>query len=92
MSHLKIEDRLRLEHLLNEGRNFQEIANRLKKARSTIVREVRKHRMPKRDPRLTPSNNPTWHTSCPIWEASTEIASTMSPLSPSSKPYTERRS
>ena len=45
MSHLKIEDRLKLDHMLNEGRNFQEIANRLKKARSTIVREVRKHRM-----------------------------------------------
>ena len=46
MSHLRIEDRLKLEHLLNEGRNFQKIADRLKKARSTIVREIRKHRMP----------------------------------------------
>lgn len=38
MSHLRIEERLKLEHLLNESRNFQEIADRLKKARSTIVR------------------------------------------------------
>ena len=45
MSHLTIKDRLRIEHLLREGRNFQEIADCLKKARSTIVREVRKHRV-----------------------------------------------
>jgi len=50
MSHLRIEERLKLEHMLNEGRNFQEIADRLKKARSTIVREVRKHRMPSAKP------------------------------------------
>ena len=50
MSHLKIEERLKIEHMLNEGRNFQEIADRLKKSRSTIVREVRKHRMPSTKP------------------------------------------
>ena len=27
MSHLTIKDRLKLEHLLREGRNFQEIAD-----------------------------------------------------------------
>ena len=44
MSHLTIKERLKIEHWLNEGRNFQEIAETLQKARSTIVREVRKHR------------------------------------------------
>lgn len=43
MSHLTISDRLKLEHALNEGRSFQEIADSLGKARSTIVREVQKH-------------------------------------------------
>ena len=41
MSHLTNKERLKIEHLLQEGRNFQEIADCLKKARSTIVREVR---------------------------------------------------
>ena len=50
MSHLIINDRLKIEHLLQEGRNFQEIADCLKKARSTIVREVRKHRMLSKKP------------------------------------------
>jgi IS30 family transposase len=44
MSHLTIKERLKIELWLNEGRNFQEIADSLEKARSTIVRGVRKHR------------------------------------------------
>ena len=49
MSHLTIKERLKIEHWLNEGRNFQEIADFLEKARSTIVREVRKHRKESRE-------------------------------------------
>ena len=49
MSHLTIKERLKIEHWLNEGRNFQEIADSLEKARSTIVREVRKHRKESRE-------------------------------------------
>lgn len=45
ISHLTIRDRLKLEHTLNEGRSFQEIADSLGKARSTIVREVQKHQV-----------------------------------------------
>ncbi len=49
MSHLTIKERLKIEHWLNEGRNFQEIADSVEKARSTIVREVRKHRKESRE-------------------------------------------
>ena len=49
MSHLTIKERLKIEHWLNEGHNFQEIADSLEKARSTIVREVRKHRKESRE-------------------------------------------
>ena len=49
MSHLTIKERLKIEHWLNEGRNFQEIADSLEKARTTIVREVRKHRKESRE-------------------------------------------
>lgn len=45
MSHFTISDRLKLEHALNEGRSFQEIADFLGEARSTIVREVQKHQV-----------------------------------------------
>ena len=49
MSHLTIKEHLKIEHRLNEGCNFREIADRLKKARSTIVREFRKHRKESRE-------------------------------------------
>ena len=45
MSHLTLSDRIKLEHGLKEGRSFQEIADLLRKARSTILREVKKHRV-----------------------------------------------
>lgn len=45
MSHLTLSDRLKTEHALNSGLNFQEIADLLGKARSTIVREVQKHQV-----------------------------------------------
>jgi len=45
MSHLSTSDRLKIEHCLRGGKNFQEIAGFLEKARSTIVREVQKHRV-----------------------------------------------
>ena len=45
MSHLSTSDRLKIERCLMEGKNFQEIAGLLAKARSTIVREVQKHRV-----------------------------------------------
>ena len=40
MSHLTNKERIKIEHWLNEGRNFQGIADSVEKARSTIVREV----------------------------------------------------
>ena len=49
MSHLTNKERIKIEHWLNEGRNFQEIADSVEKARSTIVREVRKHRAVSRE-------------------------------------------
>ena len=45
MSHLSAGERLKIEHCLRERKNFQEIAELLGKARSTIVREVQKHRV-----------------------------------------------
>ena len=45
MSHLSASERLKIEHCLRERKNFQEIAELLGKARSTIVREVQKHRV-----------------------------------------------
>ena len=45
MSHLSTSERLKIEYSLRNGKNFQEIADLLGKARSTIVREVRKHRV-----------------------------------------------
>lgn len=45
MSHLTISERLKIECFLKEGRSFQEIACLLGKARSTIVREVQKHKV-----------------------------------------------
>ena len=45
MSHLNASERLKIEHYLREGKNFQEIAKLLGRARSSIVREVRKHRV-----------------------------------------------
>jgi len=45
MSHLTLSDRLKIEHALNETKSFQEIADLLGKARSTIVREVQKHQV-----------------------------------------------
>ena len=45
MSHLSTSERLKIEHFLREGKSFQEIAELLKKSRSTIAREVRKHRV-----------------------------------------------
>ncbi len=45
MSHLTLSDRIKLEHELKAGRSFQEIADLLGKARSTILREVKKHRV-----------------------------------------------
>ncbi len=45
MSHLTIRERLKIEHYLRDGKSFQEIAELLGKARSTIVREVQKHRV-----------------------------------------------
>ena len=50
MSQLTIKERLKIEYWLNEGHNIQEIADSMEKARSTIVREVRKHRMPSKNP------------------------------------------
>ena len=41
--HLTLNERLRLEFLLNDGRNFAEIGRELGKDRSTISREVRNH-------------------------------------------------
>ena len=45
MSHLSTSERLKIEHFLREGKSFQEIAELLKKSRSTIAREVRKRRV-----------------------------------------------
>ena len=45
MSHLTLSDRIKLEHGLKEGCSLQEIADLLGKARSTILREVKKHRV-----------------------------------------------
>lgn len=45
MSHLSIRERLKIEHYLRAGKSFQEIADLLSKARSTVVREVKKHRV-----------------------------------------------
>ena len=50
MSQLTIKERLKIEYWLNEGRNIQEIADSMEKARSAIVREVRKPRMPSKKP------------------------------------------
>lgn len=50
MSHLSAAERLKLECCLREGKSFQEIAKLLRKARSTIVREVKKHRVPSLKP------------------------------------------
>lgn len=44
MSHLTGADRCEIEHALHAGISLQEIADKLKKARSTILREVLKHR------------------------------------------------
>ena len=49
MTHMTIKERIKIEHRLNEGRNFQEIADSVEKARSTFVREVRKHRTESRE-------------------------------------------
>ncbi len=42
MSHLTINERLKIEHYLRDRKSFQEIAELLGKARSTIVREIKK--------------------------------------------------
>ena len=42
--HLSFEDRCVIEEFLNYGYNFTQIANRLSKYRTTIAREVKKHR------------------------------------------------
>lgn len=42
--HLSFEDRCVIEEFLNEGYNFTHIANRIHKDRTTIAREVKKHR------------------------------------------------
>ena len=44
MSHLTESDRLRIEHGLQIRMSFQQIAQELGKSRTTIVREVQKHR------------------------------------------------
>ena len=44
MSHLTESDRLKIEHGLRYRMSFQKIARMLGKARSTILREVLKHR------------------------------------------------
>ena len=42
--HLSFEDRCVIEEFLNNNYNFTQIANRLAKSRTTIAREVKKHR------------------------------------------------
>ena len=42
--HLSFEDRCVIEEFLNHGYNFTQIANRISKYRTTIARDVRKHR------------------------------------------------
>ena len=42
--HLSFEDRCVIEEFLNRGYNFTQIANRLGKNRTTISKEVLKHR------------------------------------------------
>lgn len=44
MSHLTESDRNQIEYALGQGMSFQKIADDLKKSRSTILREVLKHR------------------------------------------------
>ena len=44
MSHLTEQDRCRIENLLNAGLSPMPIARQEKRAHSTIVRELRKHR------------------------------------------------
>ena len=42
--HLSFEDRCVIEEYLNQGYNFTQIANRLQKDRTTIARDIKKHR------------------------------------------------
>ncbi len=42
--HLSFEDRCVIENFLNNGYNFTKIANHLAKSRTTIARDVKKHR------------------------------------------------
>lgn len=42
--HLSFEDRCVIEEFLNHGYNFTQIANRLSKNRTTIARDIKKHR------------------------------------------------
>ena len=44
MTHLSLAQRSSIENLLRDGRSFHEIAAKLKVARSTVKREVLKHR------------------------------------------------
>lgn len=44
MGHLTKTERHRIEQLLRQQKNFQEIATALSRQRSTIMREVLKHR------------------------------------------------
>ena len=47
MGHLTKTERHRIEQLLRQQKNFQEIATALSRPRSTIMREVLKHRQAK---------------------------------------------
>lgn len=42
--HLSFEDRCTIEEFLNNNYNFTKISNRLSKSRTTIARDVKKHR------------------------------------------------
>ena len=57
MGHLTKTERHRIEQLLRQQKNFQEIAISLNRPRSTIMREVQKHRQEsfKTPPRRIPN-------------------------------------
>ena len=44
MSHMTVQDRCKIENMLNAGQPPREIAQTLKRSHSTILREIEKHR------------------------------------------------
>ena len=62
--HLNLSKRILIEQLLNEGKNFSQIADAIGKSNKTISYEIKKHRLKRYGIKFTNNTN----TKCPLLE------------------------